>query len=548
MILKSILFICFSTCMMADFAGQANPLYLPSPLLLASPPTSTFHSLFSAASPSTSLPLLASPPTIYYNVKSYGAKADGKTNDAAVINKAIGAAANAGGGTVFFPAGTYLSGSIRLKSNITLYLSPGTVLEAIDDPAAYYKPEPNPYDQYQDFGHSHWRNGFIWGVNLHDIAIIGQGFIYGKGLTRNIPRDHLPKGLGDKSIALRNCHNVILRDFKIMHGGHFGILVTGVDNLTIDNLIIDTNRDGMDIDCCHDVHITNCIVNSPWDDGICLKSSYALGYKRATENVTINNCVVSGDYEEGSVINGTYQLFPDSVRVSHTGRIKMGTESNGGFKNITITNCVFDHCQGLALETVDGGDLEDVTISNITMRYIYNMPIFLRLGSRLRAPEGTPVGHLRRVNISNIVVYHSASRAASAISGIPGHPIEDVQINNLQIFVQGGGTKEQAAITPPEKENAYPEPTMFGTLPAYGFYIRHAKDITLSNIKIRCEQPDERPAVALADVQNIHLRFMDFLKNDDQSLYHLKSTDNFSLFQSTPVPDQKINHIEYMKL
>lgn len=480
---------------------------------------------------------------IIFNVKNYGAKANGKINDATAINKAIDAAANAGGGTIFFPAGTYLSGSIHLKSNITLFLSPGTVLEAIDDPAAYDKPEPNPYDQYQDFGHSHWHNGFIWGVDLHDIAIIGHGLIYGKGLTRNIPGDHLPKGLGDKSIALKNCHNVILRDFKILHGGHFGILVTGVDNLTIDNLTIDTNRDGMDIDCCHDVHITDCIVNSPWDDGICLKSSYALGYKRATENVTINNCIVSGDYEEGSVINGTYQLFPDSVRVSHTGRIKMGTESNGGFKNITITNCVFDHCQGLALETVDGGDLEDVTISNITMRYIYNMPIFLRLGSRLRGPAETAVGDLRRVNISNIVVYHSASRAASAIAGIPGHPIEDVQISNLQIFVQGGGTKEQAAITPPEKENAYPEPTMFGTLPAYGFYIRHAKDITLSNIKIRCEQPDERPAVATDDVQNIHLRFMDFLKSKNQPLYQLKNTDNFNLFQSSPVSDQKIIHI-----
>lgn len=478
----------------------------------------------------------------WFNVRDYGAKADGETNDAGAINKAIDAAAATGGGTVFFPAGTYLSGSIRLKSNITLYLSSGSVLEAMDDPAAYDAPEPNAYDMYQDFGHSHWHNGFIWGVNLHDIAIIGPGMIYGKGLTRNISRDHLPKGLGDKSIALKNCHNVLLRDFKILHGGHFGILVTGVDNLTIDNLIIDTNRDGMDIDCCHDVHITNCIVNSPWDDGICLKSSYALGYKRTTENVTINNCIVSGDYEEGSVIKGTYQLFPDSVRVSHTGRIKMGTESNGGFKNITITNCVFDHCQGLALETVDGGDLEDVTISNITMRDIYNMPLFLRIGSRLRAPKGTSVGHLRRVNISNIVVYNSDSRAASTISGIPGHDIEDVQINNVQFFVKGGGTREQALITPPEKEDAYPEPTMFGTLPAYGFYIRHAKGITMSNIKIRCEQPDQRPAVVVSDASDVQCRFMDFIKQANIPLYHLNKVDHFSLFQSSPVSNKQIEN------
>ncbi|HEX5553016.1 MAG TPA: glycoside hydrolase family 28 protein [Chitinophagaceae bacterium] len=488
--------------------------------------------------------ILPQSPAIWFNVKDYGAHADGKTNDAGAINRAIDAAAVAGGGTVFFPAGTYLSGSIHLKSNITLYLSTGTILEAISDSSAYDAPEANPHDQYQDFGHSHWHNGFIWGVNLENIAIIGSGLIYGKGLTRNLRRDHLPKGLGDKSIALKNCHNVLLRDFKILHGGHFGILATGVDNLTIDNLIIDTNRDGMDIDCCHNVRITNCTVNSPWDDGICLKSSYALGYNRATEDVTISNCMVSGDFQEGTVIDGTFKLYDPSFHVSHTGRIKLGTESNGGFKNITITNCVFDHCQGLALETVDGGDLEDVTISNITMRHIYNMPIFLRLGSRLRGPAGTKAGHLRRVNISNIVVYNSASRAASTISGIPGHDIQDVNISHVQFFVQGGGTPEQAGITPPENEKGYPEPTMFGTLPSYGFYIRHAKGITLSDIKIRTEKPDGRPAVFLDDVGQATLRFMNLIKRHDTPLYHLKNTENFTLFQSPPLPDKKITHAD----
>jgi len=485
-----------------------------------------------------------SPASLWFNVKTYGAQGNGKANDATAINKAIDAAAAQGGGTVFFPAGTYLSGTIRLKSNITLFLSNGSTLQAISDSTAYDKPEDNPNDRYQDFGHSHWHNGFIWGENLENISIVGSGTIYGKGLTRNIGRDHLPKGLGDKSIALKNCHNVLLRDFNILHGGHFGILATGVDNLTIDNLKIDTNRDGMDIDCCHNVRVTNCTVNSPWDDGICLKSTYALGYNRATEDVTISDCMVSGDFVEGSVINGTFKLYDPSFRVSHTGRIKLGTESNGGFKNIVITNCVFDHCQGLALETVDGGDLEDVTISNITMRYIYNMPIFLRLGSRLRAPGGTQPGQLRRVNISNIVVQNSASRAASAITGIPGHDIQDVHIDNMQFFVDGGGTADQASITPPEKEDAYPEPTMFGTLPAYGFYIRHVQGITISNVKIRCDKPDQRPAVALDDVQDARFRFMDLNKQGDVPLYRLKKVNNFSIFQSPPTTDVKAAQTE----
>jgi polygalacturonase len=123
--------------------------------------------------------------------------------------------------------------------------------------------------------------------------------IWGKGLSRGWgvgPKAEDP-GVANKAIALKNCRNVLLRDFSILHGGHFGILATGVDNLTIDNLKIDTNRDGMDVDCCRNVRITNCSVNSPWDDGICLKSSFALGYARATEMVTISNCLVAGSYE-----------------------------------------------------------------------------------------------------------------------------------------------------------------------------------------------------------------------------------------------------------
>ena len=152
-------------------------------------------------------------------------------------------------------------------------------------------------------------------------------------------------GAGNKAIALKNCRNVLLRDFSILHGGHFGILATGVDNLTIDNLKIDTNRDGMDVDCCRNVRISNCSVNSPWDDGICLKSSFALGYARATEMVTISNCLVSGSYEEGTLLDATWKRFDADEKVPRTGRIKFGTESNGGFKNIAVSNCVFDGCR-----------------------------------------------------------------------------------------------------------------------------------------------------------------------------------------------------------
>ncbi|MHB1920871.1 MAG: rhamnogalacturonidase, partial [Chitinophagaceae bacterium] len=366
-------------------------------------------------------------------------------------------------------------------------------------------PEPNPWDHYQDFGHSHWHNGLIWGEHLENIAILGPGEIYGKGLTRNHKMDHLPQGLGDKSIALKDCHNVLLRDFSILHGGHFGILVTGVDNLTIEDLRIDTNRDGMDIDACHQVRITGCHVNSPWDDGICIKSSYALGYKRASEDLTISDCIVSG-YQEGSMLDGSFQLPQFIGQWGATGRIKLGTESNGGFKNITITNCVFDHCHGLALETVDGGNLEDITISNITMRHIVNAPIFLRLGSRLRGPAGIQPGRIRRVIISNVVVSGANSRTGCVISGIPGHDIEDIDLHHIRIQYLGGGTRKQAHLHPPEKEAGYPGPDMFGVLPSYGFFIRHARGIRMSDIHISYSQEDLRPAFVLNQVKDAVFR------------------------------------------
>jgi polygalacturonase len=329
-----------------------------------------------------------------YNVTEYGAKGDGKTMDTKSINKAIDAAVTHGGGTVYFPAGNYLSGSIHLKSNISLYIDQGDTIIAADftPEAGYDEPEKIVTNEYEDFGHRHWHNSLIWGENLHDVSILGPGTIWGKGLSRSNKVDKM-KGEEDKSpnksIALYMCRNITIRDVSILHGGWFAILATAADNMTIDNVKMDTNRDGMDIDCCQNVRISNCSVNSPNDDGICLKSSYGLNTGRATENVTITNCQVSG-FIEGSFLDGTFKRTEQRIADNGggpTGRIKFGTESNGGFKNITISNCVFVYCRGLALETVDGAILEDVTITNITMRDIVNAPIFVRLVHVCVAPK-----------------------------------------------------------------------------------------------------------------------------------------------------------------
>jgi len=250
------------------------------------------------------------------------------------------------------------------------------------------------------------------------------------------------------------------------------------------------------------VRVSNCTVNSPWDDGICPKSSYALGYARATRNLTITNCLVTGYYQLGTVLDGTFKKFAPDSQVPRTGRIKCGTESNGGFINVTISNCVFEGCQGYALETVDGALLEDITITNTTMRDLASGPIFMRLGARLRGPKDTTkVGTLKRIIISNLDCYNAPQKVSSILSGIPGYAIEDVKISNVYIETVGGATAEAAQVQPPEFENKYPEPGMFGAMPASGFFLRHVRNVEMSHVEIANATPDARPAFCLTDVE-----------------------------------------------
>jgi polygalacturonase len=202
------------------------------------------------------------------------------------------------------------------------------------------------------------------------------------------------------------------------------------------------------------------------------------------------------------MLDGTYgrthRVAPD--RDGPTGRIKLGTESNGGFKNITISNCVFDRCRGLALETVDGGDIENVAISNITMRDVVNSPIFLRLGRRARGPNNPPPGALRRVKIQNLVASNVDARFPILLAGIPERAIEDVELSSILIEYRGGGTSEEAKSAPEERETSYPEPNMFGSIPAYGLFARHVRGLIVRDVDFRLMTPDQRPAVVLDDV------------------------------------------------
>jgi len=494
-----------------------------------------------------------------FDVRAYGAVGDGKTVDTPAINKAIEAAAAAGGGTVLFPAGTWLCFSIRLKSHVGLYLAQGATILAADSPkpgettgyngGTYDAAEPKTaWDAYQDYGHNHWHNSLIWGEGLNDLSITGPGLIHGKGLSfgggRNARGDYPvfiaeQPGVGNKAIALKNCRNVIFRDFSILKGGHFGLLLTGVDNLTIDNLTIDTDRDGIDIDCCKNVRVSNCSVNSPWDDAICPKSSFALGYAKPTENMTITNCIVTGYYVLGSVLDGTFKKYGDDVKIPRNGRIKCGTESNGGFKNITISNCVFEGCEGLALESSDGALCEDITISNLAMRDLVSAPLFFRLNARLRGPkENTQVGTLQRILVNNVTSYNCDARICSILSGVPDHAIQNVKLSNIYLHHKGGDHTDLLKVVPPELVDVYPDPGRFGPLPSQGLYLRHIRNLELSHVEVAPAAPDPRTSFYLQDVHRAD--FIAVTAPTGQPAFTLNQVTDLRILLSRAAPDTQL--------
>ena len=434
-----------------------------------------------------------------FMAKDFGAKGDGKTLD----HQAIKAAADAGGGRVVLTTGTYLCGSIRLKSNVELHLMAGAkILAAPASMKAYDSSEPFDFPEYQDGGHTYFHNSLIWADGEENVSITGRGMIDGKGLTkRDTEKGGQVQGgsigTGDKAIALKLCRNILIRDVTIYRGGHFAIIVTGCERGTIDNVTIDTNRDGIDIDCCKYLTVSNTKVNTPTDDAIVLKSSYALKRPVATEHILITNCLVTG-YKLGTFLDGTYQ--PEPVNWV-CGRIKLGTESNGGYRNITIANCTCMWSSGLAFEEVDQGKMENIVVTNISMSHVHHYPIYITTGCRNRGPkERTDVSSARDIYISNVVADDCDSLASIIVTGMEGEPIRNVSLSDIYIRYRGGG--KQVVKPYREQSTHYPEPRWAGPTPAYGLYARHVDGLYLRNVRFELLSPDERPDMILEDVKN----------------------------------------------
>jgi len=409
-----------------------------------------------------------------YDVCDYGARTDGKTLCTKSIQRAIDQCARDGGGTVYFPVGTFLSGTIYMKSNVTLRLGEGSTLLGSAD-LKDYPPTVQAFRSYTD---NYTDKSLIYGENLERITITGRGIIDGQGQAFKGPYKVRPY-----MIRFIQCRNVTVEDVTIRNSPMGVQHYLACDDVRISGItvrsVVNANNDGINIDSCQRVIISDCNIRSG-DDAIVLKSTSA----RPCRNVVVSNCVLS----------------------TRCNALKMGTESNGGFENIVITGCsIYDtRLAGIALEIVDGGTMDRVVVSNITMNKV-GAPIFLRLGNRARPfktdMEKPGIGTLRNVTISNIEAT-GANATGCAISGLPEAVIENVTLSNIRLSFAGGGTKEDASRAIDEKPTAYPEYSMFGRLPAYGFYCRHVKGLKMLNVQLQLAKGDRRHALVFEDVED----------------------------------------------
>ncbi len=356
---------------------------------------------------------------VKYDIRDFGAaENESPVKNTEAINAAIVYAAENGGGTVVIPAGEYKIYTIRLKSKVNLYLSEGSLLRAArtditnsyetqkGEGGNYDEPEINRYAGLQDHGHTYFANSLFYGADLENIMIYGTGVIDGScydeetGYRQYVlmggdPWDHPMRNahghkgewFGNKGIALVRCHNIVLKDFSFVIGGHFVIIAEGVTNLYIENLLVDTTRDALDIDCCQDVTVKHSTFNSLTDDALVMKASYGAGLFMPTKNVLIEDCIVSG-YDAGSVYAGKYtkDKLIATDRCGPTGRVKFGTEATCGYDQVTIRRVKFERSRGFAMEAVDGSDLSNVIFTDCTLDTVSSSPIFIRIGDRGRFP------------------------------------------------------------------------------------------------------------------------------------------------------------------
>ena len=438
-----------------------------------------------------------------YNILDFGAVSDAKTNSAPFVQKAIDECAKNGGGVIYVPYGKYVMSSVHLYNDIHFVFESGTLILGSLDPDEFDAREEINYPLYQDASHSYFRRSLFWAENCQNISFSGNATIDMREVWENTPVPNENAWVScraNKIISLKNCKDVLVSDLKMLGATDLALYMAGCEDVRVTGLTMKVNIDGISPDCCKNVVISDCNVIAG-DDGIVLKTSYALNEKRACENIVISNCVVS----------------------SRMCAIKFGTETNGDFKNIAISNCsVYDTClTGLALEIADGGVMDGINVNNITMTNV-GTPFIIMLTNRSNGPEGTTIGKIKNITIDNLTAIGSYGYIepirytnivsddelmtepviiSSSVVGQSESYLENISLSNINITVPGGGTENDRSITVPEIPDSTPSASAFGTkLPAYGIYFRYVKGLTTNNINIHTLDEDKRESMVFEKV------------------------------------------------
>lgn len=426
----------------------------------------------------------AAPPV--FNVKSYGATGNGSTNDDDAIDRAINAANAAGGGVVDFPAGRYRSRTIHMKSNVTLNLNAGATLLAAS--SGMDRAEPNEWDEYQDYGHSHFRNALIFGENVENIAFTGAGTIDG---DNNLITGDPDQGQADKALSLKYCRNLRFQDITFRQGGHFAILINGCDGVQMHNtkILSADDRDAFNIINTSNVEIANSRIEAS-DDAVVFKSDYALGRTFPTENAVVRD---------------------STILSTENNALQFGSETCGDFRNIQFKNLNVTGAgkAGIGMVSMDGATIENITYDNIKLSKTASA-IFMHIGKRSRCPGNPPAGKIRNITLKNITGTNLTTprdvagddEYSATITGRTDSPIENVTLENVSLNFPGGHPASDANRVPPENSTAYP-PRTFGVRPAYAFWVRHAKGIKFLNSTVEFQKSDGRPAFLANDTTGV---------------------------------------------